>query len=121
MIQYYRYVWVKTVFLTKLVVQNLATSNPNAQPVAVHVSQGQKKSCLPQPMEAETDNFWGTNNINMIVNVIHIPMVVGTIPIKSPSVGGFNPSEKIWKSVGMMKESPNIWKNKKGSKPPTKW
>ena len=34
----------------------------------------------------------------MIVNVIHIPMVVGTIPIKSPSVGGFNPSEKTYES-----------------------
>ena len=60
-------------------------------PVAVHVSQGQKKSCLPQPMEAETDNFWAINNINMMVNIIHIAMVVGTILIKSPSVGGFNP------------------------------
>jgi len=33
-------------------------------------------------------------------------------------VGGFNPSEKYW-SVGII--IPNIWKNKKCSKPPTKY
>ena len=33
-------------------------------------------------------------------------------------IGGFNPSEKYW-SVGMI--IPNIWKNKKCSKPPTSY
>ena len=33
-------------------------------------------------------------------------------------VGGFNPSEKYW-SIGMI--IPNIWRNKKCSKPPTSY
>ena len=33
-------------------------------------------------------------------------------------VGGLNPSEKTWKSIGMI--IPNIWDNRKCSKPPTR-
>jgi hypothetical protein len=33
-------------------------------------------------------------------------------------VGGFNPSEKYERQLGLL--FPIIWKNKKGSKPPTR-
>jgi hypothetical protein len=51
-----------------------------------------------------------------ILKMGRVPSPVVMNPKNEYLVGGFNPSEK-YQSVGMI--IPNIWKNKKCSKPPT--